>query len=280
MPSSDPTNALIGWTILVVYLIVIITVLFHYFQTRIHQTIAFQWDGKRLVGKEKEELPAEVTDAMKDAGSPFVCRAEVVIWNAGHQTLHGSDIAANAPLRIVVAPGYPPRTPNGRIVRFRMRSATQEGNAFTIRQDPEHSNVGLCTFDYLEPGDGVQLEVLFTGTDDRIHLSGTVGGEVVWNWGKAKLCEGDAPPPSWWARHSPYLKIAMGAAGWVLILVEFSIGAVRHPHELFSRSFSRSFMEGLNLFFIFPMVSSNLVHKGITNLRKIRGRFPIGLSNT
>jgi hypothetical protein len=231
------------------------------------------------VGKEKEELPVEVTDAMKDAGSPYLSRAEVVIWNAGPQTLRSSDIAAEAPMRIVVPPGFPSKTPTARIVRFRMRSATRESNAFFVRQDPEHPNVGLCTFDYLEPGDGVRLEVLFTGVNDRVHLSGTVGGEVVWNWGRAKLWKSDDPPPSWWARYSPYFAIAMGAAVLLLNFVEFSIGAVRHPHELFSQFFAKSTMVGLQFFFWDPLFCWFFIFYGIAEVRKIRGRFPRSLLN-
>ncbi len=272
MIPSSPSYSWVGWTILAVYLIVIATILLRYFQARIHSKIVCQWDGKIVVGKEKEELPAEVTDAMKDAGSPYISCAEVIIWNAGRQTLRGSDIAAGDRLQIIVSPFE-------KILRIRARPATQESSAFSARQDMDHLNVVACTFDHLKPGEGVRLEVLVTGVRYDVHLRGTVAGQLVRNWGRTKLCMSDDPPPSWRARNAPYFNIAVGVGYCLMVLVEFSIVAVRHPHDLFFQFFSRSTILGLEFFFLYPLWASFFIYSGIAELRKVRGRFPRGFSN-
>src|SRR5215472_3524972 len=67
--------------------------------------LVYQWNGRIVVGKEKEELPEEIAIAMREAGSPYISSSEIVFWNAGQQTIHGSDIDGVDPLRITMASG-------------------------------------------------------------------------------------------------------------------------------------------------------------------------------
>jgi len=225
------------------------------------------------VGRDKEDLPAEIANALREAGSPYVSCSEVVLWNAGNQTFRRSDIAAADPLRVVIAP-----KPSTRIVRFFIGSAIHEANSFSIEPDPEHPNVGLCTFDYLAPGDGVRLKIFATGIDYGVHLSGTVAGQRIWNLGAANLCGGTGALTSRMAHYSPFINITFAVAIWFELLVVLSILVVRHPHDLFFRLFSHHILNSIQLFGL-PIFGWILINTGIVELRALRGRFPRGLSN-
>jgi hypothetical protein len=73
----------IGWTIWAGS-VAAVGVRFHYFfRPRIKARLAYQWDGRVIAGKDKEDLPTEITAGLKELGNPYTSTTGFAIWNPG-----------------------------------------------------------------------------------------------------------------------------------------------------------------------------------------------------
>lgn len=91
-----------------------------------------------------------------------------VVWNNGNQTINGSQVVDSDPLRIMLPDGVT-------ILRAGVISATRPVVEANIEVDAPRSWAKL-RFDFLDPGDGVAVVVLHTGSLLPPALGGTVRG--------------------------------------------------------------------------------------------------------
>jgi hypothetical protein len=234
-------------------------------------SLAYQWDGKIIVGEEKEDLPAEIKTAMTEAGSPYICVSEIVFWNAGRRTFHGSDIVETDPLRLGSWGS------DRKILRIAIRSAVGGGKSFSVQPSAIYPYVTLCTFDYLGPGDGVRFELLQTGVSYAQSVYGKVRGLPggVSDLGRANLVDSGDAKPSRRARVSPYFYFISAA-----LLLLLDLWVVFHNRHRPGWVFRRGKLDGL-LFLSFPFFYFWICFAfGIAELRKRYGCFPRSLANT
>lgn len=216
----------VGWAI---GLIAVILAVFFYVKSRVVHRLAYQFEGRHLVGGEKAVLPDEVAVSYRGSIVPRLSASDLVIWNAGNQTLRGTDIVEKDPVRVIFSP-------ESRILRAQVATATRAVNMFAIRLNPEHPNEALCEFDYLDPGDGVRLEILHTDEERYPTVKGTIRGlpEGMSNWGKARPIwsdryENPRANSSIFAltKYAPYTMAALGA----LATLVGTILWIRHRHN-------------------------------------------------
>jgi hypothetical protein len=270
MYATSTDYSWVAWTLWSAILILIIfRVFFSYLKSRSQTKLAFQWDGKIIVGEEKADLPEEITAAMREENSPYVSSNEIVLWNAGLKTIHGSDIADADPLRITLHPYT-------RILRVLLRSKTNEANSFSATPDPEHPYQAHCTFDYLDPGDGVRLEVLQTNVNYGVAVKGTIHDlpNAISNWGRAPLCDAAGERPTRWARYSPYFYFALA----ILSILEQFTAIILRRHSP-GWLFRRGKLGGLEFLFLPLYWAIWGITIGINELRRLQGRYPSSLSN-
>jgi hypothetical protein len=156
----------IGWLI---GLIAVILAVVFYFKSRATARLVCQWRGRLLVGGEEADLPADVVITYKGAAVPRLSSAKVVFWNSGKLTVRGSDIVEADPLRIVLAE-------DAVILRAVVNSVTRSVNSFSVRIRPEKANEAICTFDFLDAGDGARIELLHTSNLKSAKVVGTIRG--------------------------------------------------------------------------------------------------------
>lgn len=97
----------------------------------------------------------------------------MAIWNAGTQTIRRPDIPEGDPLRIVSKSG-------ASIIRSKLLESSREANRVSL-SSISSSEIPDVSFEFLDPGDGLLVEVTHTGLKiDQIALVGSVmGGRVV-----------------------------------------------------------------------------------------------------
>jgi hypothetical protein len=107
---------------------------------------------------------------IKFSGTPIsrVTAETIVLWNAGNVTLGGSQIVASDPLRFEIKAGE--------ILKARTLKVSREVNAISARPMAGRKDSLEVIFDYLDPDDGITLEVLHTGGRNDLMLYGTLRG--------------------------------------------------------------------------------------------------------
>jgi hypothetical protein len=263
--------AILGWSIWLLLLgLTICIFLFRFLLlSKRRASLAYEWDGRIIVGKEKENLPEEIKTAMKEAGSPYICVSEIVFWNAGRRTFHRADIVETDPLRLGSWGS------NRKILRIAIRSAIGGGKSFSVQPSATYPYAPLCTFDYLEPGDGVRFELLQTGVSYAQSMYGQVRGLPggLSHLGRAKLVDSGDAKPSRWARLWPYFYFILP----VLLLI-LDLWVVFHNRHKPGWIFRRGKLAGLEFLLLpffyvwwgFALATSKLLH--------LYGRYPRTLS--
>jgi hypothetical protein len=94
----------------------------------------------------------------------------IAVWNAGNETIHSSDITSAKPLAIkAAADGV--KLLGASVIQLN-NPASRAACTFT-----KNSNEALLTFEYLDPGNGMVVEVLHTGTSQgALRVEGTFKG--------------------------------------------------------------------------------------------------------
>ena len=93
----------------------------------------------------------------------------MILWNRGTDTLHGQDIIKSDPIRLSVPEGT-------RILDVEIAKRTRETNKCMIQQCPHNGHDVLVRYDYLDPGDGLALNLLHDGETPLPEILGTATG--------------------------------------------------------------------------------------------------------
>jgi len=123
---------------------------------------------RRLIGKKEHELPEEVEIIFNGQSVPRLTSTQCFFWNAGKSPISGADIVPGDPLRLELDEG-------DEIVKARVVRTTRSVNNIQVDSPPK-SHRALVTFDFLDPGDGVVLELLHTSALKFPKVAGTIKG--------------------------------------------------------------------------------------------------------
>jgi len=96
-------------------------------------------------------------------------KTHMVFWNAGRVLLRGSDVVDTDPICCDFSD-------NSRILEVRVVKRTRTTNKFEVHIDPDRQCRAILTFDYLDPGDGVVVEMLHTDSKRYPEVNGTIRG--------------------------------------------------------------------------------------------------------
>lgn len=96
-----------------------------------------------------------------------LCVSNVVLWNNGNRTLNRVDVVEKKEITITAADNHV-------ILDVEILAATEETNKFSaIKVDDRCVKL---TFDYIDPKDGVAVQIIHTGTADAISLDCKIKG--------------------------------------------------------------------------------------------------------
>lgn len=157
------------WLSLLIALISIFLAYFFYRKSRSEAKLYYQYRTLRLIERSEKILPDEVRISFKGLEVPRLSSSHIIFWNAGRGTIRQNDIVQSDPVRIVFSDGT-------HVLRLRVVSSTRATIAFAVKINPEQANEVLCTFDYLDGGDGAVVEILHTDEKRFPLVCGTIRG--------------------------------------------------------------------------------------------------------
>ena len=143
--------------------------LFLYWRSRIPGIIAFQSRNVSMIGRGNAVFPSEVEIQYRGIPVPKLTSSTVWIWNAGKKTVEGEDIVEHDPLQLRFC---------GEVLNVKIIKVTREVLHIKADKSEETSEEGkrtvCCGFGFLDPGDGVVVEVLHTGSVAAPKCIGTI----------------------------------------------------------------------------------------------------------
>jgi hypothetical protein len=126
----------------------------------------------RLLGRSEQRLPPQVQVLFEEANVPRLNLTHVYLWNGGQETIHGSQIVQDDPLRCV----FEESDDGGQILKADVANVTRLVNKFVVQVASDQRNEAVLSFDFLDPGDGVRIELLHTSTARYPKVLGTLRG--------------------------------------------------------------------------------------------------------
>jgi len=156
-----------GWIGTVVGLAGIVLAVVFYLRSRRKTRLAFQHDHVMLLGGRRAAFPDEVEIRFAGTVVPRITASKIVIWNYGDRTISRTDLVEGDPLRVEVPEG-------GQILKHTIHRQTRSVNAWNIDQ-PSPNRLDL-TFDFVDPGDGISLEVIHSQPGSELDVVGTIRG--------------------------------------------------------------------------------------------------------
>lgn len=162
---SSVVNSAIG----IVGIVLAIVGIFSYKKSRQHAKPCVQTFSLGLLGRHDDELPDGVTVHFHKTEVRRLTKTVVVFWNAGNDVLQGHDVVPTHPIAIEFDAG-------NQILSFEIVKQTKEENGVVITQDPTTPNRVEMSLEYLDPGDGVTIELLHDSEKRYPKVLGTIKG--------------------------------------------------------------------------------------------------------
>lgn len=167
-----------GWVGSLISFIGLIAAILIYRASRIGPRPVFQIWSLPLLNNDNQALPLEVSILFKGSSVNRLTRTQIIFWNSGYGLLNGIDMIKEDPLCFLF-------DVSGIILNAVVSKMTLLTNKFKVEVNPERPNELLCSFDYLNSGDGAIIEVLHTAQEEYVKCRGTFRGvpKGVRNWG-------------------------------------------------------------------------------------------------
>jgi hypothetical protein len=110
---------------------------------------------------------------------PRVTRSVFVLWNSGHETIRGNDVAISDPIRVEFPSGTT-------ILAANIERITRDSiNAQILQTDPGDPPSVRLTFDFIDRNDGILYSIMHTAATGQGALRGTIqgipGGITLWD---------------------------------------------------------------------------------------------------
>jgi hypothetical protein len=152
---------------------VVLSVYFYY-KTKVISRLAFQGISTRLIGGKEAELPDNVSvyyqknPSLHKTQVPRLSKTTIVLWNAGKTTFRGEDIVPTDRLRIEFES-------TSQVLFPKVILKTRDVNGFTLSECSSDPHIVYFSFDFLDPGDGVRIQILHTSNNNP-KIFGTIRG--------------------------------------------------------------------------------------------------------
>ena len=130
---------------------------------------SFQKSSLRLLGRNADSLPAEVTVLFRNKKIERLTRTALIFWNNGTEVLYGDKIVQKDPIRICFHSG-------DEILSYEVVKTTREVNDFSVDRDGDEPHRLLLKFSYLDPGDGALVELFHDSETRYPEVSGSIMG--------------------------------------------------------------------------------------------------------
>lgn len=157
-----------GWVGTIIGILGVVIAIYTYKTTTIGPRLVYTWSSLKIIGK-NEVTPDEIEIYFKGIKVPRVIKTTIIIWNSGNKTIEGSNIVKNDPLRLEFSE-------NEEIIGASIIKRTKEFNEVQIVNNLNKENVIDIEFEYLDPKDGVSIEILHTDIKRYPKFKGSIKG--------------------------------------------------------------------------------------------------------
>ena len=158
-----------GWVGSLIGLVGIAAAGITYFLSRQRTIVSYRTRGVRLLGHAESKLPDGVSVQYQGKDIPRLTRSVVVLWNDGEKTISGTDVVQEDPIRVDVG------ADSSVVACSVLRSSRQVLNA-SCQRSATDAQIATISFSYLDPNDGLVVEILHTGMERYPTVKGTIRG--------------------------------------------------------------------------------------------------------
>ena len=155
-----------GWVSSVIGLIIAV---FLYKKSRRAAQPSFEKSSIRLFSKKENNLPDEVTVLFKKRKVDRLTKTILILWNNGAEVLDGERVVDKDPIKISFNKG-------DSVLSYKKLRETNAVNEFSVSKDKDNSHQLLIEFSYLNPRDGISLELLHDSEDLYPKVQGSIMG--------------------------------------------------------------------------------------------------------
>jgi len=145
---------------------IILSIIFYIKSIRVKRPVCLVHSSS-LIRNLSDDFPS-LRIAYGSTGVDSLTVSKVAFWNAGRETIDGEDIAEADPLCVAVAEGHS-------LLEVRVLTESDRANQVKTRR-LDSGAACLVSFDYLDRGDGLVLQVVHTGEDSHVQITGTIKG--------------------------------------------------------------------------------------------------------
>lgn len=124
--------------------------------------------GSTLIGSSFSELPQQVEILYEGEQVTQVTSSTFILWNSGNQVIMKERLKTIDPLRIDISEG-------GKILKYDIIKTNNKTNNFSIKKNDTGNSLNI-EFDFLEPLNGIRINILHTGKQSNILCNGTIIG--------------------------------------------------------------------------------------------------------
>jgi len=132
-------------------------------------SLSYQDHSLQLIEKSKQLLPKNIEILFDGKPITQLAKTYIALWNSGNTTLYASNIVAEDPLRLEFSK-------DAQILQAPVIKSNRDANKFTSMIRANSPNIVDFNFDYLDPDDGVVIEILHTDKKLDHKIKGTIRG--------------------------------------------------------------------------------------------------------
>lgn len=130
---------------------------------------SYQKSSIRLLGREEDKLPDEVKVSFKGKEVERLTKTTIVLWNDGTEVLGKEDMVETSPVSIEFESGV-------NILSYKINKYSKESNKFELYKSDGHDNRVIVDFLYMDPKDGVTIELLHDSESRYPEVNGIIKG--------------------------------------------------------------------------------------------------------
>lgn len=158
-----------GWVGSLIGVLGVIVATFFFLKSRRIAKPSFQMSSLRLLGENRNNLPNEVTVLFNEKEVDRLTKTTLILWNNGNEVLRGEEVVDTDPVKISFNKG-------DHILSYEKLRETKEVNEFSVSIDNDNPHQLLIEFSYLDPNDGISLELLHDSEDWYPKVHGSIRG--------------------------------------------------------------------------------------------------------
>lgn len=155
-----------GWFGSLIGLVGILLSLYFYFKDKIGNRLDYQMAELKILDHKNYTVGMEVKYFDKPIAK--LVKTQIVIWNSGHKTIDGNNIVTSDPLRFIFD--------SSEVLSCNVMYFSRAINNCIAIKDEHSVNAIKFNFDFLDPKDGMVIEILHTGEEVYPKFQGSIKG--------------------------------------------------------------------------------------------------------